>query len=415
MKLPEQIKKWPWKRIAIGVAMISSVAVSTSFGTYAYFTSGVENNSTFASGVLKIGLEGGAVTFAADDDQPFLPGVRFHDRLTVANEGDVAVKFAVLAGKASGDDIVYDQLMVEIRDGNDQLLYHGRVSDLSKSNVVIPELAKGGSETLYFTVYLPESAGNEVMQKTAEVEFSFLATQQENGEYFAQSAPVMTLTPDSFASGDAQQVINEAVEGTIFILAEGDYTIPAGFEISRNVTLQAEKGKEDKVVLHGEGDVILRMENASVDGLSFAGASSVGIEAGSHVSIVNSHFAGSLDAAVRSADEESGGLTVKSSRFANGGDGIVIDKEMKAVMILGNTFSDVRRGIVASNEKASEVQVLQNDFTGVSGNAVESGGVAIGDGLEGFREESPEEGGKPRLALHLQKLDIYLEDNRYDE
>jgi predicted ribosomally synthesized peptide with SipW-like signal peptide len=125
----EQVKNWPWKRILVGTAVISSIAASTSFGTYAYFTSQVEESSTFAAGKLEISLGETKAKFQSENNQPFLPGVRVERTLSVQNNSDVPVKYALLAEKADGDDVVYEQLVAEIRrDSDDELLYYGRIS-----------------------------------------------------------------------------------------------------------------------------------------------------------------------------------------------------------------------------------------------------------------------------------------------
>jgi predicted ribosomally synthesized peptide with SipW-like signal peptide len=413
----EQIKHWPWKRIMIGTAVISSIAASSSFGTYAYFTSQVETKSSFAAGKLEIGLGTTEALFKAEDDQPFLPGVRFEKSLRIVNNSDVPVKYALLAGKESGDDVVYNQLMVEIRQGgaDGDLLYLGRVNQLTRANVIIPELAKGGQDELHFSVYLPESTGNEVQQKSAEVEFGFLATQLENGEYFAQGGPVMTLTPTDFSEGvrkATERVMKDASQGTTFILAEGTYDLPDGFEFSGNTTWKAEKGKEGKVIIEADG---LQLKDVSMDGITFRG-SDVGIYAGSNVSLTHCTFEGGFEAAIQTSSTDGKsleGLTVKNSKFLGGTNAIVLDKEIKAVMIVGNTFENVDHAIVATEEQASEVQIVGNDFTKVSGYAVDSMGVRIGDGIEGFKETKGEGKEKATLALHLHKADFYLEENRY--
>ena len=241
----EKIKHWPWKRIMIGTAVISSIAASSSFGTYAYFTSQAQETNAFTAGKLEIGLGTTATSFQAEGDEPFLPGVRFEKSLRINNLSDVPVKYALLANKEDGDDIVYDQLMVEVRRGgaDGDLLYMGRVSQLTRSNVIISELEKDGGDELHFAVYLPESTGNEVQQKSASVEFGFLATQIENGEYFAQSGPVMTLTPNDFEEGilkATERVMKDTVQGTTFILAEGNYSLPNGFAFPANSAWKAE-------------------------------------------------------------------------------------------------------------------------------------------------------------------------------
>jgi hypothetical protein len=412
----EKVKQWPWKRIMIGTAVISSIAASSSFGTYAYFTSQVQETSAFSVGKLEIGLGTTETSFKAEGDEPFLPGVRFEKDLRIENKSDVPVKYALLAKKQGGDDIVYDQLMVEVRNGGSggDLVYMGRVSQLTRANVIISELEKGEADELNFAVYLPESTGNEVQQKSAEVEFGFLATQIENGEYFAQSGPVMTLTPNDFEEGimkATERVMEDTVEGTTFILAEGSYSLPSDFTFPANSTWKAEKGKEGKVVLDADG---LTVKDVSFDGITFSGTD-VGLYVDANVSISNSTFEG-YETAIQTAPDGAGhkGLTVKNSTFKGGDKAIVLDQEMKAVVIADNTFENVEHAVFASGEKASEIQIVGNDFTKVSGYAIDSDGVRIGDGITGFKEAAEEDGpGEGKLALHIQNADFYLEGNKY--
>ncbi|HZG16627.1 MAG TPA: right-handed parallel beta-helix repeat-containing protein [Candidatus Bathyarchaeia archaeon] len=413
----EKMKNWPWKRILIGTAVISSIAASSSFGTYAYFTSQVQETSAFTAGKLEIGLGTTETSFRAEGDEPFLPGVRFEKKLRIENMSDVPVKYALLANKQGGDDIVYDQLMVEVRRGGSDgdLLYMGRVSQLTRANVIIAELEKEAGDDLHFSVYLPESTGNEVQQKSAEVEFGFLATQIENGEYFAQSGPVMTLTPADFEEGimkATERVMKDTVQGTTFILAEGSYSLPNDFTFPANSMWKAEKGKEGKVVLDAED---LNVKEVSFDGITFSG-SGVGLYVDTNVSISNSFFEG-YEVAIQTTPGDSEGrkgLTVKNSIFKNVDKGIVLDQEMKAVVIAGNTFENVEHAVAATGEKASEIQIVGNDFTKVSGYAVDSDGVRIGDGITGFKEATEENGsGEGKLAVHVQQADFYLEANKY--
>ncbi|MFY0544552.1 right-handed parallel beta-helix repeat-containing protein [Brevibacillus sp. H7] len=402
----EQVKNWPWKRIMIGTAVISSIAASSSFGTYAYFTSQVNESTAFAAGKLEIALGTTSATFKAEADQPFLPGVRFEKDLAVENNSDVPVKYALLAEKKSGDDVVYNQLVVEIeRDGD--LLYRGRVSQLSQANVVIPELAEGHSDPLHYTVYLPESTGNEVQQKTAEVDFGFLATQQDNGEYFAQKGPVMTFTPENLNGRTLQETLSamgDNAEGLTFVLADGAYDL-GSVEMNSNITWKAANGKDAKVVIKADD---LRVKNASFENITFDGS---GVIAESNVSFSNCVFDG---ASIQTAEAKEGtleNLTVKNSRFVGADHAIVLNQAITAVLVDGNTFEGVEHALVVANDKATQVQIVNNDFKGVSKYAVESNGVRVGDGIDGFTEIAKE--GKKPLALHLRQADFYLENNEY--
>lgn len=273
----EQVKHWPWKRIALGGAVISSIVASTSFGTYAYFTSQVEDSSTFAAGKLEISLGENKARFASDDNRPFLPGVRFNKTLTVQNQSDVPVKYALLAEKEGGDDIVYDQLVVEVRRGDEtgELLYHGRVSQLNQANVIIPELREDDRDQLHFSVYLPESTGNEVQQKSADVTFGFLVTQQDNGNYFAQGGPVMAFTPadlNGMKLVETLRLAGKETEGDrskrlTFILEEGRYDLSA-MKLPEKVTWKAAPGKEGKVVVRADE---LQVSEAAFEGIRFEG------------------------------------------------------------------------------------------------------------------------------------------------
>lgn len=434
----EQVKNWPWKRVVIGTAFISSIAASTSFGTYAYFTSQVDDASTFAAGKLEISLGGvSSASFRAEGDQKFLPGVRVQKTMSVENKSDVPVKYALLAKKADGDDILYDQLVAEIRSSDDTLLYHGRVSSLTKANVVIPELDKGEADELSFTVYLPESTGNEVQQKTADVNFGFLATQQENGDYFAQSGPVMTFTPQDLSGSQlldtmklakrvgeeesAKQKDESAAKGMTFVLAEGSYDL-SGLELPKHITWKAAPGQEGKVIIRADE---LAVQEASFDGIRFEGRGT-GLLVGSNVSFRNCVFGSGFEEAIRTAgaeDKQSDesaeggkfleGLTVKDSIFEGGGEGIVLNQTIKAVLIAGSTFNGGKHAVVIANDKESQVQIVDNDFTKVSQYAVESDGVRVGDGIDGFKEIEGEVVGTKKLALHLYKADLYLENNKY--
>ncbi|MED4754304.1 SipW-dependent-type signal peptide-containing protein [Brevibacillus choshinensis] len=434
----EQVKNWPWKRIIIGSAVISSIAASTSFGTYAYFTSQVEDSTTFAAGKLEISLGENKTKFQAEADQPFLPGVRVEKTLSVENSSDVPVKYALLAEKADGDDIVYDQLVAEIRrTSDDELLYHGRISTLTQANVVIHELDKGERDQLHFTVYLPESTGNEVQEKSAEVNFGFLATQQENGDYFAQSGPVMTFTPQDLSGKqllDTMKLANRvgeeesskqkdgtAAKGMTFVLAAGSYDL-SGMELPKHITWKAAPGQEGKVIIRADE---LEVHDASFEGIRFEGRGT-GLLVGSNVSFRNCTFSSGFDEAIRTAGavdvaREEGteggkfleGLTVKDSVFEGADQAIVLNQTIKAALIANNTFSGGKHAVVIANDKETQVQIVDNDFTKVNQYAVESGGVRVGDGIDGFKEIEGEVVGTKKLALHLYKADVYLENNKY--
>ncbi|MED1785426.1 TasA family protein [Brevibacillus fortis] len=440
----EQVKNWPWKRILVGTAFISSIAASTSFGTYAYFTSQEQSNATFAAGKLQISLGESMAKFQAADDQPFLPGVRMEKTLRVENESDVPVKYALLAEKAAGDDVVYNQLVAEIRRGSDgELLYHGRISTLTQANVVIPELEKGGRDELNYTVYLPESTGNEVQEKSAEVNFGFLATQQENGDYFAQGGPVMTFTPADLSGSallstmqlakrvekeeSAKDADSVGQKRMTFILAEGSYDL-SGLDLPKNITWKAAPGQEGKVVINANE---LEVSHASFEGIRFDG-SGTGILVGSNVSFRNCTFDGGLDVAIRTqsggekaeaqtetdSQTETGnyleGLTVKDSVFEGPAQAIVLDQAIRAVLLANNTFNGGDHAVVIENTEATQVQIVNNDFTKVNKHAVESNGVRVGDGIDGFKEIAQKGNTTPKLALHLQKADLYLENNKYE-
>jgi|GEM_PF-1578169 len=436
----EQLKNWPWKRIMMGTAVLSSIAASTSFGTYAYFTSAAESPASFTAGKLEIRLGETKALFQADDDQPFMPGVRVEKTLIVENNSDVPVKYALLAEKEDGEDIVYNQLVVEIRrEDDDELLYHGRVSTLSQANVVIPELPTGESDRLRYTVYLPESTGNEVQQKSASVSFGFLATQQENGGYFAQSGPVMTFTPQDLSG---QELLNtmklvsrvekeegvgrkdgDAVRGMTFVLGEGRYDL-SGLDLPKNVTWKAAPGKEGKVIIEADE---LEVSDTAFEGIRFEG-SGTGLLVGSNVTIRNSIFDSGFEAAIRTSpkkgkasgeEAEDGsyleGLTVMDSIFEGPQHAIVLDEAIRAVLIANNTFEGGDHAIVVANDKATQVQIVGNDFSGVGEYAIDSNGVRVGDGIDGFKEIKADDSDAKKLALHLHKADFYLENNKYSK
>ncbi|MGO0062162.1 TasA family protein [Brevibacillus fluminis] len=421
MKWMEEARKWPLKRIAYGAVVISTIAASSSFGTYAYFTDTKEVGATFASGTLHIDLseEKAAEATFGSGETAFMPGSRLTKAFVLSNKSSSAVKYALQAEPGEGgENAVYDQLIVDIREaGSDALLYSGKVKNLSRANVVISNFDKDAQMTLDYTVSLPESAGNDVMGLTSTVDFGFLATQSTNSDYFAQSGPVMTLTPEQFSGqgrGETLDLLAKAVEGTTFVLGEGEYHLPANLKLGQNIRLQADKGKEGKVKLYsdgGAGDAILRLDNASVDGLTFMAGAETAIEAGSHVNISRCEFSGDFDTAIRAKEQGEGSaivdVAISQNAFLNNRVSIDVSADAQGVVIDQNRFEQAEKAIHVKNEKHVELQVTRNDFAKVGGVPVESDGVRIGDGIAGFSETDG------KLALHLQHLDIYLADNHY--
>jgi hypothetical protein len=126
--------------------------------------------------ILKPNAEG----FVSGDN--WQPGSSVTEDLVVSNDGTLDLKYRISAAMADGANAaLYNELMVIISKGG-QELYNGLLKDMTP---ILPgTIAVGGSDTLTFTVSLPDSGApqNHLQGLNAGVIFTFDATQTNNAD-----------------------------------------------------------------------------------------------------------------------------------------------------------------------------------------------------------------------------------------
>jgi spore coat-associated protein N len=169
------------KKLLICVLLIGVMAFGIGMGTFAYFTSqATSTDNVFETGELKIGLGSNAEGFVSGDN--WQPGSSVTEDLVVSNDGTLDLKYRISAAMADGANAaLYNELMVIISKGG-QELYNGLLKDMTP---ILPgTIAVGGSDTLTFTVSLPDSGApqNHLQGLNAGVIFTFDATQTNNAD-----------------------------------------------------------------------------------------------------------------------------------------------------------------------------------------------------------------------------------------
>lgn len=101
------------------------------------------------------------------------PGKRIRADLTVQNIGQYDFSYNIAVRKDSGDDLLFNKLLLVIEDEYGPL-YQDNLSTLSKDLGV---LVKGGTKVLKFRVELPSDSGNEYQGLITSVTFILNATE----------------------------------------------------------------------------------------------------------------------------------------------------------------------------------------------------------------------------------------------
>jgi predicted ribosomally synthesized peptide with SipW-like signal peptide len=178
------------RKIALSMAIIAAVCLLAVGATSAYFSStATVTNNTFSTGTLQIRTNG-MVTRPGETFSPMAPDQVGTAQFDVNNFGSpwfagpsnlTAKKLLLSVNNATGDSGLWNSLYikVEVNRGwpNWQQAYWGPISGLSNADLLHPnwtELAPGNSETLRYSVWLPDSGGdqNALMGKTVHWDFT---------------------------------------------------------------------------------------------------------------------------------------------------------------------------------------------------------------------------------------------------
>lgn len=174
------------KRVVLSLVLVAMLAFGIGMGTYAWFTDeAVVADNVFETGTLDIG-----VNYFAIPEQPWFigfenmkPGDSETRILTVKNSGSLNLKYRITAEKGSGSSALYNQLNLKVTDiqGARKPLYEGPLNGLTTDRI-LQQLEAGKTQNLWFTVTLPETAGNDCQGKSTTVKFVFEATQLDNND-----------------------------------------------------------------------------------------------------------------------------------------------------------------------------------------------------------------------------------------
>ncbi len=184
-------------RIAKSIAIISAIAALAIGATGAYLTAdGRINHNSIATGTLLLQVNKGA-------NKPinvsnWKPGDSVTGWFDAYNYGTLEAEYWFYIGNVSGDTALKNALMIELRDGgytgagDGPIIYTGPLTGLigtanmtktSDNNVHAGSTAGGDNiragwtQRIYQKIWLPTTAGNEVMGKTLGFDEFVHATQ----------------------------------------------------------------------------------------------------------------------------------------------------------------------------------------------------------------------------------------------
>lgn len=158
--------------IILGVAMIATSLMLMAAPGY-----------TFASNITLVGNDSGLTldsTGPLFTENNMAPGDETISTVTVRNTTSNPLPFYVTVEKESGDDIMYESLVVTVTGlGEDstgsETKYMNQVSGLPLGNIPI-----GGAKEIGFMVTMSPNAGNDLQGKTLSVTWVFTAQFQES-------------------------------------------------------------------------------------------------------------------------------------------------------------------------------------------------------------------------------------------
>ena len=174
-------------RILRSLAIIGAVAALTVSATWAVFSSKASvAGNTFATGTLEIRINGQSsitgfnfTNAAPGDSISGQFGVNNYGAPWFAGPSTLAAKELVISkANVSGDTGLFDALQVKIEANRGwptrMLVYEGSLSGLLEKDLLSPrwaDLIAGSSEDIYYQVWLPSSAGDDLQGKSTTFDF----------------------------------------------------------------------------------------------------------------------------------------------------------------------------------------------------------------------------------------------------
>lgn len=126
---------------------------------------------TVASGADRAERNAGIIDF--NNTQP---GQSQENTITVENTGTLPFAYSVSAA-LQGDMPLFDAIQAEIKNGAGEVVYSGNLSGLTEARTVTAMVPAGSSDSVSFRVWLPDSAGPDLMDRKGTATFSFVASQ----------------------------------------------------------------------------------------------------------------------------------------------------------------------------------------------------------------------------------------------
>ena len=148
-------------------------------GTYAYFSNeNTSNNSTFASGVLRIGVGDIQNCSTVISPQKWVPSVEVKKNLIIENVGTLPFTYSISAEILSGDERLTDLIKASITKEDGTVVCNNTSLSRLKNLLITDALGKSDKEKLYISlIFEPERADNSYQNAKASVNLRFDAVQ----------------------------------------------------------------------------------------------------------------------------------------------------------------------------------------------------------------------------------------------
>lgn len=177
------------RKIATSLVIVLALAVLSVGATYAVFSSTASYvGSTYATGILEIRVNGETAKTSSMDVQNAAPGTEYSGEFTVNNYGApwfggpstlAAMELVISKANPTGDMDLFNALMVKVEANRGWAtrmpVYEGKLKNLAQADLLgsrWTSLAAGDSEVVYYTVWLPTSAGDSLQGKSCTFDFA---------------------------------------------------------------------------------------------------------------------------------------------------------------------------------------------------------------------------------------------------
>ncbi len=162
-------------RILSSILSIGVASILVTMATFAVFSASASNTgNVFSTGTLNLSTSPSTGFIQMSGMKP---GDSQNSSLQVNNTGSLALNYDASVSQ-TGDIDLYNALELKIgtsSGGSD--LYNGLLSGFSGFIGGNRNILSGNSETLFFIVTLPSTAGDALQGKTTNISFTFTATQ----------------------------------------------------------------------------------------------------------------------------------------------------------------------------------------------------------------------------------------------